>query len=149
MQHLLCHLFFAALLLCRALQAGENRIDEAFYSSDAFLPILAWGNISLAGDLAASQEYYDGLKECGFTLAGFATTREQLDHCAAAGLKCYYSSPALSSHDWRRPPSPEELESVCAPAVAQVNGHPAVYGYFIKDEPGADEFAGLARLARA
>ena len=146
----ICHhtlLATTILLLCDLLAAGENRIDEAFYRSDAFLPILAWGNISLAGDLAESQEYYDGLKECGFTLAGFATTPEQLDHCAAAGIKCYYGTKEIYDYDWQNPPSEEEMKARVAPVVARFNGHPAVHGYYIKDEPVFAEFPGLAQLA--
>ena len=137
----------ATLLCITTLLAGENRIDENFYRSDAFFPILAWGSITLAGELANSQEYYDGLRECGFTLAGFATTPEQLDLCAAAGLKCYLEDPAICRHDWKNPPDVGELEQAIAPVVAQFNDHPAVHGYFVKDEPPVEEFAGLARLA--
>ena len=138
----------AVLLYTTVLLAGENRIDEEFYRSDAFFPILAWGSLDLAGELANSREYYDGLRECGFTLAGFATTAEQLELCAAAGLKCYLEHPAICHHDWKSPPDDEELEQAIAPVVAQFNEHPAIHGYFIKDEPAVAEFAGLARLAR-
>ncbi|MBR6472083.1 MAG: hypothetical protein IKS83_09825, partial [Victivallales bacterium] len=112
-----------AICLCGIILA-ENHIDESFYHSDAFFPILAWGSIQLAGDLAKTQEYYDGLKECGFTLAGFAKTREELDFCAAAGLKCYLEHPALCRHDWKNPPDDQELEQTVAPVIAQFNDHP-------------------------
>ena len=138
---------FIAFCLC-GIMLAENHINESFYHSDAFFPILAWGSIQLAGDLAKTQEYYDGLKECGFTLAGFAKTQEELDFCATAGLKCYLEHPALCKNDWKNPPDNKELETAIAPVVAQFNDHPALHGYFIRDEPAVAEFAGLARLAR-
>jgi cephalosporin hydroxylase len=59
-----------------------------------------------------------------------------------AGLKAIVADPLLSQHDWRKL-DPAAARRNVAKAIRKVGNHPAVFGYYIKDEPCADEFDGL------
>lgn len=102
-------------------------------------PLMAWN--WARSDAAAFRE----MRECGLTVAGFVSPRD-LDLCHAAGLKAIVHDPRVSDYDWRKV-DPAEARRRVASLVAETGGHPAVYGYYLRDEPGADLFEGLAVVA--
>jgi hypothetical protein len=71
---------------------------------------------------------------------------KELDMCHAAGLKAIVSDPRASGYDWRNVDMTRARENVKA-LVGEVGKHPAVYGYYLRDEPGADLFDGLAKVS--
>ena len=93
--------------------------------------------ISFWHDPPATLERYQELAECDFTLAASeAQTATEgmavLDLCAQTGLKAMLIDPritgAVDAHDgWQ-----DEVKA----AVADYRGHPALWGYYITDEPG-------------
>jgi len=85
------------------------------------------------------------LRECGLTVAGFVSPKE-LDLCQAAGLKAIVSDPRASHYDWRRVDEAAARSNLTS-LVAEVGRHPALYGFYLIDEPGADLFPGLAKVA--
>jgi hypothetical protein len=98
------------------------------------LPILAW-----AGPPAdqTTPERYRELAEAGFThsFSGFGSVpamKSALDVAHAAGLKMLVSVPELSSE-------PEVT-------AAKFKDHPAVAGYYLRDEPNAADYPALAKL---
>ena len=100
-----------------------------------FFPIMVWNWIP--GERAV----FERLRECGLTVAGFVKP-EHLDLAHAAGMKAIVTDPRLSQYDWRNIDA-EGVRRNVAEVIAEVGGHPAVFGYYLKDEPSADEFAGL------
>lgn len=100
-----------------------------------FFPIMAWNWIP--GERAV----FDKIRDCGLTVAGFVRP-EHLDLAHAAGVKAIVADPRLSQYDWRHIDANTMRKNV-AEVIAEVGGHPAVFGYYLKDEPCADEFAGL------
>ena len=111
-----------------------SAVDEDFF------PILAWGNTP--GDLDTLKE----MAECGINVAGFAAP-EHLDLVQQAGLKAFVRDGRASGYDFLN----MNLDAVSANVVSltqEVGSHPAVFGYYLKDEPSAELFRGLAAVAK-
>lgn len=85
------------------------------------------------------------MRDAGLTIAGFVSP-ETLDACQAAGLKAIASDARVSNYDWAKVDEAKARTNV-ANLVAQVGRHPALFGYYLRDEPGAGLFAGLATVA--
>ncbi len=99
--------------------------------------ILPWGESP--GDLAALQT----IRDCGFNLAGFVKP-EYLDLVAQAQLRCI----VIDKDQHPCEPEYEQMEEATIRAhVEQLTrrtvAHPAVYGYYILDEPGAQFYPEL------
>src|SRR5579863_3733022 len=92
-----------------------------------FFPIMIYNGIT--GDPAALKK----MRECGITIAGFATPA-MLDACQAAGLKAIVSDARVGGYDWTKVDEAVARKNV-ASLVAKVGRHPAVYGYYLRDEP--------------
>ena len=100
------------------------------------LPILAWGG---PPEDQTTPERYRELAEAGFThnFSGFgsaAATGKALDVAHGAGVKLLLSLPELTS-------DPEGT-------ARRFKGHPAIGGYYLRDEPSAADFEKLAQWAR-
>jgi len=104
-----------------------------------FFPVMAWNGVP--ADLAVLKK----MKECGFTVAGFVPPKA-LKLCRKAGLMAIVSDPRTSGYDWTKVDG-EVARSNVISLVKQVGKNPAVYGYYLRDEPGADFFPGLEKVA--
>jgi hypothetical protein len=104
-----------------------------------FFPIMAWNGAPK--DLAVLQRMH----ECGLTIAGFAAPGT-LDACRAAGLKAIVSDARTSGYDWVNVDEAKARKNIKS-LVAKVGRHPAVFGYYLRDEPEAAAFPGLAKVA--
>jgi hypothetical protein len=124
------------LLLLTLLGLGSIR---SAVGTDTYFPLMAWN--WAPSDAAAFQK----MRECGLTVAGFVSPRD-LDLCHAAGLKAIVSDGRVSGYNWRNVDAAVARKNV-AELVAEIGQHPAVYGYYLRDEPGAEDFAGLAAVA--
>jgi hypothetical protein len=118
--------FFAAVL---SLQAEETNS----------FPVMGWN--SVPNDYAAIKK----MRECGFTVAGFASPKT-LKLCRKAGLKAIVSDARTSGYDWTKVDDEVARRNVTS-LVKQVGKDPAVYGYYLRDEPSANCFPGLAKIA--
>lgn len=127
-----------ALLVCGCVCALSARADEK--PDPNFFPIMAWNNIP--GDAAVMKKLHD----CGFTVAGFVAPKD-LDVAQAAGLKAIVADNRCGGYDWTKvdeATARKNIESL----VKEVGNHPAVYGYYLRDEPSADMFPGLEKVAK-
>jgi hypothetical protein len=104
-----------------------------------FFPIMAW---NWAPNEPA---VLNKMKECGLTVAGFVAPGT-LDACQAAGLKAIVSDVRTSDYDWSNV-NESQARTRVTNLVAEVGQHPAVFGYYLRDEPPASMFAGLAKVA--
>src|SRR5688572_13310394 len=124
---------FAAILVTTPLRAADKR-DEVFF------PIMAWNHPP--EDPAALRK----MRECGITVAGFANVK-QLDAVHAAGMKAIVSDARVGGYgDWKNVDAAEARKKVTE-LIKEVNHHPAVFGYYLRDEPPADMFPGLEKVA--
>jgi hypothetical protein len=106
-----------------------------------FFPIMPWNGPPT--DPAVLKKIHD----CGFTLAGFVPP-SGLDACHQAGLKAIVSDHRSSNYDWLKVDA-QQARSNVASLVAEVGQHPAVFGYYLRDEPSAGFFDGLEKVASA
>jgi hypothetical protein len=112
------------------------RADETNRQDAERIPVLAWGGPP-AGQ--ATVERFRELAECGFTdsFSGFANANDMakaLDAAKQAGVRLLVSCPELES-------SPEGT-------VKRFKDHPALGGYFLRDEPSVGDFPSLAKWAK-
>lgn len=121
---------FALLFLLVSARAEETN----------FFPVMAWNHVP--PDLAVLQE----MKECGFTVAGFVTPGS-LKLCRKAGLKAIVSDPRVSGYDWTKVNAQTARRNVTSLVKEIRREKQMVYGYYLRDEPGADLFAGLETVA--
>jgi hypothetical protein len=105
-----------------------------------FFPIMAWNWVP--NDPAVLKK----MKEGGLTVAGFAAPGT-LDTCHVAGLKAIVSDSRTSGYDWAGKIDPAAMSSNVAAIVREVGSHPALIGYYLRDEPSASAFPGLAAVA--
>jgi hypothetical protein len=127
-----CHLLVVLCALC-ILPPATRAADETFF------PIMAWN--MAPGDAKSLGQ----MKECGLTVAGFVFPKD-LDAVQAAGLKAIVSDPRTSNYDWTNVDGAKARKNVES-LVAEVNQHPAVIGYYLRDEPPASYFDGLEKVA--
>lgn len=127
-------LWLIGLLSSLMLQSGSPAAE-----SESFFPIMAWNGPP--NDLDVLKK----MRACGLTVAGFVPP-EGLDNCRAAGLKAIVSDARVSGYDWHKV-DPVAARARVAELVGRVKDHPAVFGYYLRDEPSADLFPGLATVS--
>jgi hypothetical protein len=99
-------------------------------------PIVAyWAGPKLTD--AVAQQMLDG----GFNLV-WCGSEEELDVAQRHGLRALFQNALLSPASLDNPAEKEKLDAL----VARVRTHPALYDYYITDEPSAAQFAALGRL---
>jgi uncharacterized protein YjhX (UPF0386 family) len=109
--------------------------------SAACYPVMAWDFPDVT--LPMLRE----MKECGLTHAGFVAP-SGLDACRRSGLAAIVHDPRTWRHDWKKideRAARADAESL----VREVGAHPSVFGFYVMDEPSAEQFAGLGVMARA
>lgn len=135
--------YLLAILLCLLLVFLLGTLSKAQDSipPDQFT-ILPWGGTP--GDPAVLET----IRDCGFNLAGFVAP-EALDAVQAAGLKALVVEGSCHVGDAEANLDDAEITRRVEALVAKVKGHPAVYGYYLRDEPSTRPFAGLGKWAAA
>jgi hypothetical protein len=120
---------------------GQARRMESMLKPEEFA-ILPWG--WTPGDRRALEE----IRECGFNLAGFVSP-EHLELVREVGLKCIVSEGSVHVGDAEAGLSEAEIARRVKALVDRTGKHPAVYGYYLRDEPGAAVYPGLRKWADA
>ncbi|MDD4872515.1 MAG: hypothetical protein PHR77_18350 [Kiritimatiellae bacterium] len=77
----------------------------------------------------------------GFNLV-WCTSEQEMNVAQQNGLRAQFHSGLISPASLDNPAAREKLDAL----VAKVRTHPALYCYFIRDEPCATDFAGLGRI---
>jgi len=121
--------------------AAEKKSTDARLAPEDFA-ILPWS--WTPNDKAKLEDIYN----CGFNLAGFVAP-DSLDTVAAAGLKGIVSDGSIHAGDETAKFDDAEITKRVRAAVERVKKHPAVYGYYLRDEPAANMFPTLAKWAAA
>lgn len=120
-------------------------ISPAFAANPDFVISYWWGPTPKFTTL----DRYKEVKNANFTLAfpaGGGMTVEQnkklLDYCQQVGLKAVISDSRMPRSIGNNPKNKEALDAI----VKDYSNHPALFGYFITDEPPAGAFPGLAEV---
>lgn len=124
------------LLLTLLLSSAATAATPTSADEGPLFPIWAWIGVPAEH---ASVERYREMADAGFTVAfdsagDPATMTKMLDHAEAAGVQILISLPELHS-------APEET-------ARQFKEHPALAGYYLRDEPPASAFPELGEWTR-
>jgi hypothetical protein len=114
-------------------------ISATNQTEQPFFPVMAWNHAP--NDIAVLKK----MKECGLTVAGFVYPGT-LDACQSVGLKGIVYDARTAGYDWTQVDATIARSNVTS-LVAETGKHPAVYGYYLRDEPPAGYFQGLATVA--
>jgi hypothetical protein len=104
--------------------------------------ILPWGWTPGAPDVLAA------IQRCGFNLAGFVRPSD-LDLVKEAGLKAIVSDESIHVSDASARLDDDQIHRQVTALAGLVKDHPALYGYYLRDEPSAAVYPGLARWVHA
>lgn len=130
---------YVAVLGMMATIRGEDAVPRLKPEEFAVLP---WGWTPGEG------QALETIRDCGFNLAGFVAP-DHLDAVAAARLKAIVSDPETHVSDAAAQLEDTEIEGRVNALVARVGGHPALFGYYLRDEPGANAYPGLGKWKAA
>lgn len=136
--------FANLMLLCAVLvlSVGSTVTAEAKMLSPEEFTILPWG--WSPGD----KETLQGIKDCGFNLAGFVAP-DSVKTCGEVGLKCIVMDPGLAEAAGNPKLSDADIAKRTEDAAAKFKDDPTVYGYYLRDEPAASLFPNLSRISAA
>lgn len=126
-------LVFTASAKPKAVKAAKPILPEKIF------PIMPWNYIP--NDPKTFQQLHD----CGFTVAGFVAP-DGLKNCADAGLKAIVWDNRTMNYDWTKVDAEAARKNVTS-LIKQVGRDPAVYGFYLRDEPPANFFNGLETVA--
>lgn len=113
--------------------------SSAQVNATNFFPIMAWN--SPPADVNVLQK----MAECGLNVAGFVPP-SSLDLCHSVGLMAIVSDTRCAGYDWTRVDDRVARSNITS-LVAQVGKHPALYGFYLRDEPPPSYLNGLAHVA--
>ena len=125
---------FALALGC----AATARADRPAGKWSTGMPIVTYWAGPAAGFMAVNDLTISQLAAGGWNL-GWADTPADLDVYQRHGVRAMLMIRTPNVDD---PKQADALDSL----VKQVKGHPALYAYYLVDEPGAGAFPGLAKL---
>ena len=139
---------FVLTILCLALAAQFLRADE-----EMLFPILGWGVMGNAHHIQKTPglpydhdvELYREMKDCGFSIAGFAHRPEQVVAAKEAGIKVFWYADPICNQDWVNLDL-ERFRNDFIKINEQWKDEPTVCGYYLQDEPRS---AALDNLAKA
>jgi hypothetical protein len=115
---------------------------SSFAQEKDFFPIMAWSGVP--NDLATVKR----MKDCGLTLVGPAAA-ESLDICQKAGIKMLLSAPQATDYGNWQGVDEATAKKNAADLVAKFGKHPALWGYYLTDEPHTALFPGIAKVENA
>jgi hypothetical protein len=102
--------------------------------------LMAWGTSP------ADPEQLRLMKEAGLNISGFCRV-EDLERVSAAGLACFVRDDRVNGYDWKNLPPEELIRANIMELSHQTIGRPALFGFFLRDEPSAAMMAGLGHVA--
>lgn len=119
-------------------------MTQANSPPSTFFPLMAWDGWDRG---QRDRRTLARMRDCGLTMVGFVPPRAAvLDACRAAGLRAIVSDPERAVYDWKNVDLKRAEKNVKS-LVAEVKKHPAVFGYYLRDEPDAGLFRGLGAVA--
>jgi hypothetical protein len=137
---------FAVLLGgCAGQTAPTPKPDRNTKADDVF-PIMCWEHRPRADLFSHPNGGLASLAEGGFTVAGFVQP-EHLPECERLGLRAIMGRPG-KAYAWERM-SDEEIDQTIRQLVEKAGDSPAIIGFFVTDEPGAQKFPAVAKAVAA
>lgn len=132
---------FCGIVLFVLICAAPSAAADARLAPEDFA-ILPWGGAP-GGD-----EAMQGIKDCGFNLAGFVAAKD-VPVAAKAGLKVILSDGRIHVGDDAAGMNDEEIKKRVRESVTPFKDDPNVYGYYLRDEPSATLYPTLGKFVAA
>src|SRR3954470_22854968 len=133
------------LLACFAAGAVLPADDSASLPGLETFSILPWDRTRLLDAAADRAHGLASLAECNFTFAGFPHVSD-LAACEKLGLRAIvYPDDALGLTKPQHL-TDGQIDAAVRSLAEQTRNSPACVGYFIRDEPGASDFAYLGKI---
>src|SRR5689334_18830493 len=125
----------------------RNSEDVEALRAESFA-ILPWDQMRALGGASDKVHGLASLRECNFTYAGFPRV-EDLPACERLGLRAIvYPDDSLGLTNPQQL-SDDAIEKAVRKLAESTRRSPACVGYFLRDEPGASQFAYLAKIVAA
>lgn len=148
-KHYSIYLFslFFTLIILHSAAFSQNKIkklgkfSQKRYNNsplNSFFPIMAWDDVH---DEATIKK----MAECGINLIAFVPPG-LLDVCEKYKVKAILFDPRMTP-EWDKSFNSEKANKVLPMLIKKYNRNPALFGYYLKDEPGGDQFSELAKSA--
>ena len=128
------HRTTSLLLVVTAVAVSALTADDT-----PFFPLMAW-------DYVDDEETLAKMAECGINSVAFVPEK-MLDACQKHGIKAILYDPTLAGERWDAAFDADRAVAALPELLKRVNHHPAVWGYHLKDEPSADMYPALGRVA--
>jgi hypothetical protein len=141
----------ASLLFTIGLISQTRGEEPATAPAPGVLPVICFPGPPADDNVLA---HWQKIKDANFTVVlpshryTDADQQKMLDHCAKSGLKGVVNVKKLAPPSSAETPPPGWRVEVQR-ATSLFGPHPALFGYMIRDEPGADLFPQLGRAADA
>lgn len=132
---------FCLAACCHEAVVSANEEGNTMLKPEEFA-VCPWGHTP--GDEAALEE----IRECGFNLAGFISP-DDLDKVSKAGLKCIVIDGGNHVGDAEAQLDEKEIAKRVEALTTRTSKHPAVFGYYLRDEPSTSAYPGLGRWSAA
>jgi hypothetical protein len=100
-------------------------------------PLMAW-------DYADDEATFEAMRDCGITSVAFVPIKA-LDLCRQCELQAIVFDERLSGAAYHGPFDGDAVARNLPAVLKEVNDHPAVLGYHLRDEPSAEQYPGLAK----
>ena len=131
----------AAEKAAKVVEESRRQVSKpAPYRPDRF-PIMSYSQH--LDDSKKTQDWFQGIADCGFTVVGFCDNIAQLNRAKAAGLKAFVVDANLALQPWEQP-DPAKIEAAIDQSVATFGSDNATLGFYLWDEPKASQFKGLS-----
>ena len=115
--------------------------------TDQFV-ILPWDQIRAIEGPEDRVHGLASLVDCNFTYAGFSRVAD-LAACEKLGLRAIVHPDDSLGLTTPTHLSDEQIDQAVRTLVEQTKGSPACVGYYLRDEPGASQFAYLGKIVAA
>jgi hypothetical protein len=125
----------------KVVEESEKQVSKPVpYRPDRF-PIMTYSQH--LDDSKKTQDWYQGIADCGFSVVGFCDNIAQLNRAQAAGLKAFVVDANLVTQTWEQP-DPAKIKAAIDQAVATFGSDKTTLGFYLWDEPKASQFKGLS-----
>lgn len=122
----------AVMALTNAYAADVNTMSE--------FPLMAW-------DYVDDEQTIKDMADCGINMIAFVP-ENMLDACWKHGVRAIVWDDRIGPKRWDGPYDGDAACRALPDLIRRVNDHPAVFGYHLRDEPDASQFAELAKASR-
>jgi hypothetical protein len=132
-----------AIVICCSTNAAAQPLDQTI-----LFPILPWDQTRLLDNAEDRVHGLASLAECNFNFAGFPRVVD-LPACEKLGLKAIVNPDDSLGLTKPAHLTDEQIDQAVRTLAEQTKNSPACVGYFLRDEPGASQFAYLGKIVAA